>query len=65
MNLKFTDEPNFDFSLKDDSQVLKDIPSFQNFPASEVGLKTDAYRKMIVWPENYTVNPPISGVYGS
>jgi hypothetical protein len=65
MNLKFTDEPNFDFSLKDDSQVLKDIPSFQNFPAAEVGLKTDAYRKMIVRPENYTVNPPISGVYGS
>jgi len=65
MNLHFNSEESLNFSLKESSQVFKDIPSFQNFPAADVGLKTDNYRKTIVRPENYTVNPPISGVYGS
>ena len=65
MNLKFTDEPNFDFSLQSSSQVFKDIPSFVNFPASSVGLFIDSYRISKSLPANYKVNPSISGVYGS
>lgn len=65
MNLKFTDEPNFDFSLQPASQVFKDIPSFVNFPSGSVGIYIDSYRISIVKPANYSVNPPTSGVYGS
>ena len=65
MNLKFSDEANFDFSLLPSSQVFKDIPTFTNFPSSSVGLYIDMYRISKSLPSNYKVNPSISGVYGS
>lgn len=65
MNLKFSDETNFDFSLLPSSQVFKDIPTYVNFPSSSVGLYIDMYRISKSLPSNYKVNPPISGVYGS
>ena len=65
MNLKFADESNFDFSLLPTSQILKDIPTFVNFPASSVGLYIDLYRISKSLPANYKVNPTLSGVYGS
>lgn len=65
MNLRFSNETNFDFSLLPSSQVFKDIPTFTNFPSSSVGLYIDMYRISKSLPSNYKVNPPISGVYGS
>ena len=65
MNMKFTDEANFDFSLLPTSPIFKDIPTFINFPASSVGLYIDSYRISKSLPINYKVNPPLSGVYGS
>lgn len=65
MNLKFIDETNFNFSLLPSSQVFKDIPTFDNFPYSSVGLFLDSYRISKSLPSNYKVNPPISGVHGS
>ncbi len=65
MNLNFTNEANFDFSLLPTSQVFKDSPTFVNFPANSVGLFIDSYRISKSVPTNYKVNPPISGVYGS
>jgi Right handed beta helix region len=65
MNLKFKDELNFDFSLLPSSQIFKDIPTYINFPASNVGLYIDSYRISKSLPSNYKVNPSISGVYGS
>lgn len=65
MNLNFVSESTQNFSLQTGSQVFKDIPAFVNFPATDVGLKTDAYRIKVIKPENYQVNPPVSGVYGS
>jgi hypothetical protein len=65
MNLKFSDEANFDFSLLPSSQVFKDIPTFINFPSSSVGLFIDGYRISKSLPSNYKVNSSISGVYGS
>lgn len=65
MNLKFTNEATLDFSLQSGSQVFKDIPTFENFPSSKVGLFIDSYRIQKVKPANYNVNPSMSGVYGS
>ncbi|MFZ4456881.1 MAG: right-handed parallel beta-helix repeat-containing protein [Bacteroidales bacterium] len=65
MSMRFTDELNLDFSLLPSSQIFKDIPTFENFPSSGVGLYIDSYRISKVKPLNYNVNPPISGVYGS
>ncbi len=65
MNLKFRNEANFDFNLLPSSQVFKDIPTFNNFPSSSVGLYLDFYRISKSLPSNYKVNPSISGVYGS
>jgi hypothetical protein len=65
MNLRFSNESNYDFSLLPSSQVFKDIPTYTNFPTSSVGLYIDMYRISKSLPSNYKVNPPISGVYGS
>lgn len=65
MNLKFKDEANFDFSLLPSSQIFKDIPTYINFPSSNVGLYIDSYRISKSLPSNYKVNSSISGVYGS
>jgi hypothetical protein len=65
MYLKFKDEANFDFSLLPSSQIFKDIPTYVNFPSSNVGLYIDSYRISKSLPSNYKVNPSISGVYGS
>jgi hypothetical protein len=65
MNLRFTDESNLNFSLQPNSQIFKDIPDFQNFPASDVGLYIDAFRISKTKPLKYNINPSISGVYGS
>jgi hypothetical protein len=65
MNMNFTDEANFNFSLLPTSQIFKDIPTFVNFPASSVGLYIDSYRVSKSLPANYKVNPRLSGVYGS
>ena len=65
MNLKFTNEATLDFSLQSGSQAFKDIPTFENFLSSKVGLFIDSYRIQKVKPANYNVNPSMSGVYGS
>ena len=65
MDMKFTNEAAGDFSLKSNSMIFKDIPAFNNFPASKVGIYIDGYRIQKVIPVNYGVNPQISGVYGS
>jgi hypothetical protein len=65
MNMKFTNEATLDFSLLPNSQIFKDIPTFNNFPSSSVGLYIDSYRVLKVTPTNYNINPSMSGVYGS
>jgi hypothetical protein len=51
--------------LQPGSQVFKDIPTFENFPSSKVGLFIDNYRITKMKPANYNLNPSMSGVYGS
>jgi hypothetical protein len=46
-NPGFTDLEHFDFSLKTDSKILKDLPDFNAFPIDKVGLFVDEYRKVL------------------
>jgi hypothetical protein len=43
----FADVNDLDFSLKPDSAVFQEIPSFQQIPVSKIGIYPDAYRPVV------------------
>ncbi|WP_338877351.1 right-handed parallel beta-helix repeat-containing protein (plasmid) [Spirosoma sp. SC4-14] len=46
-NPGFADLNRFDFSLKPDAQLLKDLPGFKPIPFDKIGLYVDEYRKKL------------------
>lgn len=43
----FTDVAAYDFRLKPDSRIFKDLPKFQAIPVEQIGLHIDEYRKVL------------------
>jgi Right handed beta helix region len=52
-NMAYTDNPGFvnmqkfDFRLKPDAQIFKDLPNFKPIPVEKIGLYIDEYRKKL------------------
>ncbi len=41
----FTDAPVSNYALRDDSDVLQEIPGFKPIPVDQMGIQQDEYRK--------------------